>query len=79
MQADMALELAVLYLAGNRKSIEIPGGVLSIGNPKAHPHSDTLRPTRPIPTPPSKATRPNSASPYEIEGANCIQLPQKFF
>ena len=43
----MALELRVLHLAGSRKSIVTLGSILSIGNLKARPHSDTLPPTKP--------------------------------
>ena len=47
VQTDMVLELRLLHLEGNRKSTETPGSILSIGNLKAHLHSDTLLPTKP--------------------------------
>ena len=46
VQADVVLELRVLHLAGNRKSTDSLGGILSIGNLKSCPHSDTLPPVR---------------------------------
>ena len=44
MQTDVVLEeqLRVLHLAVNRKLTETLGGILSIGNLRARPHSDTL-------------------------------------
>ena len=42
-------ELRVLYLAGNRKSTEALGAMLSIWNLKAHPYNDILPPTRSYP------------------------------
>ena len=44
--------------------------ILSIGNLKACPHSDTLLPTRPYPF---QQGHPDSATPYEVMGANYIQ------
>ena len=44
LQTVMVLEnqLQTLHLAGNRKSTEMLGNILSIGNLKACPHSDTF-------------------------------------
>ena len=48
MQADVVLELRVLHLAGNRKSTDChTEGNLSKRDHKAHPHRDTLPPSRP--------------------------------
>lgn len=42
------VNLRVLYLAGNRKlTYPLGGNILSTGNLKFHPHSDTLPPKRP--------------------------------
>ena len=48
MQAAMVLEkeLRVLHLEDNKRSTDTLDGILSIGNLKACPHSDTLPPTR---------------------------------
>ena len=67
----MVLELRLLHLAGNRMSTDTLGGILSIGNFKAHYHRGTLLPPRPYLL--HQATPPNSATPYEILGANYIQ------
>ena len=48
MQVDVVLELRVLHLVSNRKSMaETLGGILSKGDLKAHPHSGIVLPTRP--------------------------------
>ena len=65
IQADMVLELKVLHLKGKRKSTETLGGILSIGNLKIHPNCDKSS---------NKATPPSNATPYELMGANYIQI-----
>ena len=75
--------MRVLYLAGNRKLIEILGSILRIVNLKACCHSDTLPPTQPYPLQQSHISfmhifpiyflPPNSATPYEIMGVNYTQ------
>ena len=67
-QADVVLELRVLHLAGNRKSTDKLGGILSIGNHKAHSHVFQQGGAHS-----NKAIPSNSATPYEIMGANYIQ------
>lgn len=69
VQADMVL--ATSWLAGNRKLTDTLCSILSIGNLKTCPDSDTLSLTRPDPL--NKAVLPSSAAPNEIMGVNYIQ------
>ena len=74
MQADMVLEkkLRVLHLelAGSNRSLCPHWVWLSMGDLKAHPKCDCLQQVH---TYSNKATPPNSATPYELMGANYIQ------
>ena len=63
--------LKVLHLVGNRKPTETVGSILSIGNLKALPQSDTFPPTRANCC--NKARPSNSATHYEIMGDNYVQ------
>ena len=64
-------QLRVLHLAGNKKSADTLGSVLSIGNLKASPTVTHFLQQRH--THFNKATLHNSATLYEIMGANYIQ------
>lgn len=71
MQVDVVLEFRVLHLAGKMKLTETLGGILSLGNLKACPSSPTMTDfLQEDHTPSNKTIPPNSASPYEIIGAN---------